>query len=285
MRTEHMQEFLSLAKNLNFTKTASEFYITQPTLSKHMQLVENEVGVPLFVRNGHDLSLTAEGQIACRYFQKILGGYDDMMREIEMSSTGVTGSIRLGLYALGGAELLETGLNVFYSKYPGIELTALNLPLYRIVQSLQGEEIDIGIIFQTRYLPENDFAFKQLGSYEWQAVVANTNQLASRSEVSLDDLRDMSMVLPREEREYSDLQLRILKDNSFEPSNIIYCNGATLIPSTLRSRDCYFIGMDNFNVDYLVGLPINDCELKVPVGMVYRKENDNPSIPYFLSCF
>ena len=285
MRTEYMREFLSLAKNLNFTKTAAELYITQPTLSKHMRLVEEEMGAPLFVREAHSVSLTKEGEAACKHFQRILAEYDDMMREVEMSSTGITGSIKLGLYDFGGAELLDPGIGIFYSRYPGIELISLDLTLHQIIQSLKSGEIDIGFIFDTRHLPRRDFAFKKLGRYEWEVLVADSSPLATLPEVRLDDLRGHPMVLPKIETEYCELQLQLLEEHGFKPSEIVYCDGANLIPSALKGRGGYFICVNNFRSDGLVSIPIADCTMRIPVGMAYRKDNSNPSIPYFLSCF
>lgn len=58
MRIEYLREYVRLAQTLSFTKTADEFYITQPTLSKHVQLMERELGASLLVRSTHETTLT-----------------------------------------------------------------------------------------------------------------------------------------------------------------------------------------------------------------------------------
>ena len=54
--------FLSLSKTLNFTKTANEFYVTQPTVSNYIKVLENSVGVQLLRRDSHSVSLTPAGK-------------------------------------------------------------------------------------------------------------------------------------------------------------------------------------------------------------------------------
>ena len=61
MRISHLEECIDLANTLNFTKTAQNFYLTQPVLSKHISNLERELGIQIFVRDHHGVSLTEMG--------------------------------------------------------------------------------------------------------------------------------------------------------------------------------------------------------------------------------
>ena len=285
MRTEYMREFVNLARSLSFTKTASEFYIAQSTLSKHIKSLEDELGTSLINRSTHEVTLTESGKLAYEHFQKILADYDDMVHGISMADMGFTGSISLGFYNFGGMELLGNGIDRFYSKYPGVELSAFTYPLYQIIESLRDGGIDVGLTFKTNSLPKGDFEFKELGEYEWEAVVYDTNPLAAKNEVTFDDLRSQPMVQPKMEVDFTEMQLQLLEDQGFEPSRIIYCNRTTLVPNMLKAKGGYFIGVNSFQNEHIIGLPISDCNIRIPAGLYYRKDNANPSIPCFLSCF
>ena len=65
--------FLALSKSLNFTQTAQEMYISQPTLSRNIAALEQEIGVQLLVRNTKSVELTAAGRHfaeSCAFFLK-----------------------------------------------------------------------------------------------------------------------------------------------------------------------------------------------------------------------
>ena len=77
MKLEYMREFLMLAKYKNFTRAADALFITQPGLSKHMDLLEKELGTPLLTRNTHQVALTEDGEQAIKAFQKNLHMFDE----------------------------------------------------------------------------------------------------------------------------------------------------------------------------------------------------------------
>lgn len=280
-----MREFLHLAKTLNFTKTATELYISQPTLSKHVQAMEEELGVPLLVRGSRGVSLTPEGEVACEHLSAIVDEYDQMARELKMVSAGISGSIRVGYMANGGFELIDAGVERFYAAYPGIELTFDSLSPNRVIRTLQEGRIDVGLVFQTASLPAGEFEFKKVGEYPWKVVVSEGNPLAHREEISFEDLAGQPFIQARSDREFSELQARLMDENGFEPAEIVYCSGTDLIPAILRSKGGYFIGVDALPREHLVGLPLAGCSSGIPVGLVYAKGSENACIPLFMSFF
>ena len=72
MDTLQLQLFLSLSKTLNFTKTANEFYVTQPTVSNYIKALEKSIGVTLLKRDSHSVSLTPEGKEFVAYANQLL---------------------------------------------------------------------------------------------------------------------------------------------------------------------------------------------------------------------
>jgi DNA-binding transcriptional LysR family regulator len=96
MNRQQMEIFLSLAKNLNFTKTANEFYTSQPTISRQISLLEEEWEVALFVRNKREVRLTPAGTIMFEKCQEALKIIDDGLQESRETESGTTGNIRIG---------------------------------------------------------------------------------------------------------------------------------------------------------------------------------------------
>ena len=72
MDTLQLRLFISLSQTLNFTKTANEFYVTQPTVSNYITALESSLGVTLLKRNSHSVSLTPEGKEFVNYANQLL---------------------------------------------------------------------------------------------------------------------------------------------------------------------------------------------------------------------
>lgn len=79
MNDEQMRCFLSAARNLSFTKAARELYMTQPTISRQIAALEQEVGTPLFVRQGRSLELTPAGKYLIEMAQSFTDQCDRLL--------------------------------------------------------------------------------------------------------------------------------------------------------------------------------------------------------------
>lgn len=285
MKTEYMVEYLNLAKTLSFTKTAAELYTSQPTLSKHIQALEDEIGAPLFNRSTHEISLTEEGKVVCEYFEKILGDCDEMLREVGLVSQGIAGNLNVGYMGNSGMEFLDPGVDAFYAKYPNIELKLTPMHPSKIIESLQDDEIDVGLLFETSHLPQREFEFKQLGLYEWKVVLSDKNPLANKSEISLEDLGDQPMVEAKSDEAFSELRSKFMEENGFEPAETVYCNESNFMAVIIRTKGGYYIGTDSLQRKDLVAVPLHTESPGVPIGLAYKRENPNQSISHFISCF
>lgn len=72
MNTQELKCFLRVADRLNFTRAAQELYLTPPTVTHHIQRLEKELGVTLFIRDNKSVRLTAAGEIFYQEPQDIL---------------------------------------------------------------------------------------------------------------------------------------------------------------------------------------------------------------------
>ncbi len=121
MDTLHLRLFLSLAKTLNFTKTANEFYVTQPTVSNYLKVLENSVGVTLLKRDSHSVSLTPEGKEFVAYANQILSLEAEAENRLRNISEGRRGYIRIATLS-SAAQLFSLCLEEFVQKYPGVQV-------------------------------------------------------------------------------------------------------------------------------------------------------------------
>ena len=89
MNIEHVKEFLVLTESKNYGEAAGRLHVSQPTLSRHICAIENELGVRLLERSNCGMTLTADGELAKRQFKCMLHYFNELMFTMEESTPSV----------------------------------------------------------------------------------------------------------------------------------------------------------------------------------------------------
>lgn len=105
MEIRVLNYFLMVAREENITKAANLLHITQPTLSRQLMQLEEELGVKLFVRNSHNISLTEDGLLLKRRAQEMITLAEKTKQEL-MREEEITGEIAIGSGELQGMGIL-----------------------------------------------------------------------------------------------------------------------------------------------------------------------------------
>lgn len=189
MNMSQIHEFIILAKFLNFTESAAKLHIAQPTLTKHIQALESEVGVELLVRTTQEIHLTPAGKIFFEGAISIIETYENMVNNIKTYKNSlevcVGGLIEYAVVrsTLGKTlrEMRKNSQNISIIQKPSNYCTSL-------YQSLINGEIDILIshIAKPKFEPNIDsyLLYDDLA----YAVVSSMNPLANKSELTLHDI-------------------------------------------------------------------------------------------------
>src|SRR5690606_2115587 len=91
-----LKVFYTVAQKLSFTKAASELFITQPAVTKHIREMELQIGAALFKRNGNSISITPSGEILLKYAEQIFHTYTELENELAQLNKVSEGSLRIG---------------------------------------------------------------------------------------------------------------------------------------------------------------------------------------------
>ena len=123
MNTERLYEFLVLSHVLNYTRAAKALYISQPILTRHIQALEAELGVPLFRRTTHGVTLTEAGRLLSNQAEGLLEKCDRALSLMRERNMPVQGSVRIAceLEISCAAQIREFTAR-FSERYPDIEL-------------------------------------------------------------------------------------------------------------------------------------------------------------------
>jgi DNA-binding transcriptional LysR family regulator len=122
MNTERLLEFTVLANTLNFSRTAQKFYISQSVLSRHIKEMEKELGVQLFNRSTHGVSLTDAGHVLLRDAEPLIQKTEEAVALLHSFKTDVKGSVRIACSEQTLCTPVQNFFRQFCEKYPDIFL-------------------------------------------------------------------------------------------------------------------------------------------------------------------
>lgn len=187
-----LKVFYTVALRLNFTKAATELYITQPAVSKHIQELEETYKTKLFERNGSKIALTPAGKILLQHTKNIFEIYREIDFDMSSFRNERQGLLRLGSSTTISQYIISPVLARFHQKQQDIKVNLLNGNTEQIENALINKEIEIGIVEgqsknqSIKYVP---FIKDEL------VLVCNTkNPLVKQNEISLKDLKSMKFI-------------------------------------------------------------------------------------------
>ena len=122
MKVEYLREFLALAQELNYTVAARKLFISQSTLSRHMQAMKHELGFSLLDATSHGVALTNYGKSALPVFRKMVKKYDSFLNRTLQLSKQVSGKLSIGLLYYFMDARFSGFLDHMRHKYPAVQI-------------------------------------------------------------------------------------------------------------------------------------------------------------------
>ena len=195
MEIKDMRAFNAFVEEGNISHAAQRLDIAQPALSRQMKRLETSLGVQLFERGSRRIRLTDAGRVLYSRVEHILGMVDGTVREITEIGSGIAGSIQLGTITTSGALLLPELISEFHRRYPQVTYQIWEAEGARILELLDNRVIEIAI---TRTQVDSKVYESIVLPNEPLVVVMNKDQVigASDSEVRMEELRDMPIIIP-----------------------------------------------------------------------------------------
>lgn len=195
MNTNRIYEFLVLSKLLNFSRAAEALYISQSVLSRHMQELEEEFGVPLLKRTTHAVVLTEAGRVLAKEGPELINKWDSSLRRLRSQNMPAKGSVRIGMgLEFSYSNHIRKFLREFRSRYPDIDLKYDVLPGSTPAAVIQ--EYDLFFTPCTFHdLPDRmqHILVRRHGTY---ALLPPDHPLMSNSAVSLHQLAGQTLIVP-----------------------------------------------------------------------------------------
>lgn len=219
MELRVLRYFLTVAKEQSFTKAAEQLHITQPTLSRQLAALEEELGTLLFNRSGRNITLTNEGLLLKRRALEIIDLEDKIVDEFRENDGVVEGVISIGCGEFAAVEILAKICESYKKKYPLVQISLHTGTADVIYEMMNKGLVDIGLFLEPVNTDGLDYIRMQ-DSDHWVVGMRPDDPLAKKEYIRKEDLLKVPLILPERVGVQSELANWFGKD--FEKLNVAF---------------------------------------------------------------
>ena len=198
-----LQYFLAVVREENITKAAQLLHITQPTLSRQLMGLEQELGVKLFSRNNHSVTLTEEGMLFRRRAEEIVTLSEMTKRELKQEAM-LTGEISIGSGEYHGSCHLSGILAAFRAEHPNVTYSIYSGNSDNIKERIERGTLDIGLLLEPVEISKYDFLHFPVPE-TWNALVRSDSPLAQKPYLTPQDIVPYPAVFSRRDQIRSEI--------------------------------------------------------------------------------
>src|SRR5437660_5253499 len=194
MELRHLRYFVAVAENLNFTKAAASLHLAQPSLTRQIHNLEEEIGVRLLNRTKSQVTLTEEGRTFLVDARRILALASESVQAVQRLSRGETGHLNIAYSSNFNFELLPETLGAFRRTFPHIALNLFDMTPAEQFRALEARKIDLGFVGLRPPAATRDLQWEVIARHTTVVVLPLKHPLARKRQISLADLKTMFFV-------------------------------------------------------------------------------------------
>lgn len=285
IRIDYIREFVRLADTMSFSKASEDLFISQPSLSRHVSVLEAELGVKLLERSTRNVALTSAGTELYADFLRLLDAERAIAEHARTLSSGFSGQVRICAPFYWDAAFVEPMILAFSQQHPDVQVE-LNIcdPIEGMNRLLQGKaDVCTGLPLQAR--PEVEY--RKLADERLCAVLPADHPLAGRPVLSMEDLSGERFVLLDMDAGHAKQEAamyQLLVRHGVDPAQFIYVKNLETLGITMRQMGAVCLmmeGMGNLHRDYLVSVPLSDEDCSLPLYIFRRKDSADEAVLAF----
>ena len=195
MELRTLKYFLVVAREENITKAAALLHVTQPTLSRQMMQLEEELGVQLFTRSSHNIILTEQGMLLKRRAQELVSLAEKTKQELAQQQI-LNGEVAIGSGEYRSSVLLAQILAQFHKQHPQVRYEIFSGNSDDIKERIERGLLDVGFLLEPVDVSKYEFVRIPIRE-EWGVLVSEGSKLAQKTSVTPQDLADKSLLFAR----------------------------------------------------------------------------------------
>lgn len=280
--------FVTVAEELHFSRAAERLHMTQPPLSRQIQLLEHSIGTALFDRTNRRVRLTPAGRSLLPEARTILRLAENASLSARRVGMGEAGTVSVGFTAAAGYRFLPDAVTQWRAAFPGIELQLREMVSNDQIEALASSRLDLGLLRPP--ITRDGLRSRRIVREPLVAALPQAHPLLEQPTLRLRDFDHQPLVMysPDDARYFYDLVARIFSRYGITPRYEQHVSqihsvlalvrsglGVALVPEAATSLR--YDGIVYRNVTGLA--PARPVELH----LVWRADNDNPALPRLLS--
>lgn len=242
MNLESLNCFLAAAQEHSLSRAAETLHVSQPTLSRRLKELENELGTQLYVRHSHSIQLTETGQLLKERAQDILGLVQSAEDEIRSGrELEISGRVSIGAAESWNVHVLTRAAVQVRQRHPGIALEICSGDFGEVLDSLNHGSLDFGLVLHA----VNEELYESLrlpGEDRYVVLMRRDAPLADRKQIRPEDLTGQPLILARTMYQTELMDTLLNGHREIRPAglyNLIY-NGSLMVEDGLG----YAIALD-----------------------------------------
>ena len=203
MELRHLRYFVAVADDLSFTRAAAALHLAQPSLTRQIHNLEEELGVRLFDRSRNQVALTDEGRAFLIDARRLLSLSVESVKSVQQLSRGESGQLNLGYLFRFNFDLLPNALMQFGHTRPDVAVNLFDMPPGAQIRALENRKIDLGFIGLrpvSRREKSDPLVWSCITHHEVVAVLPVDHPLAKKRVIDIADLGDVYFVTMSEEK-------------------------------------------------------------------------------------
>lgn len=223
LNMEQLRNFVVTARTQNLTKSAEQLYISQPTLSRMIAKLEEDLGAQLFDRKGKNIQLNAYGQLVLEFAKSTFSGLDELNRQFDCLKAGIGGSVQVGSsFTNGNTGWIEQCVRWFVFAHPDVRFSFFEMNPAELSEALARREIDIAL--SSLGYNEREIEWKTLYTEHMGVLMSEKNELAKKQSVSAADI-------------CTERILMVNHDSDMDRTIIDFCQAQGLTPNIFYQID------------------------------------------------
>jgi DNA-binding transcriptional LysR family regulator len=287
MELRHLRYFVAVADALNFTKAAEQLRLAQPSLTRQIHNLEEELGVRLFNRTKNQVSLTAEGRAFLSDAKRLLAQAAESVNSVQRLSRGHTGELNIAYLSNFNFELIPASLAAFRLNCPHVSLNVFEMTPAEQLRALEARKVDLGFVGLKPPQTSKDLQWECISHHEIVVVLPAHHPMAKKQSIHITALKDEFFIGMSERthpgfREWlvgvcepGSFTPRIIQDTELEAALmhvIAQGMGVTLARSQIRK-------LAHPGVVFRALIPA----IKTDHWIAWNRNNDSPSLAQYVS--
>lgn len=244
MELRVLNYFLLVAREENITKAAQLLHVTQPTLSRQLMQLEEELGVKLFHRGKHSVSLTEDGMLLRRRAQELVSLSEKTKMELRHKEEMPAGEIAIGCGETKSMSILSENMISFRKRYPLVQFSIYSAIADDIKERIEKGLLDMGLLTEPVDISKYEFCRMPVKE-RWGILARVDSPLAAKGFVTPEDLREVPLLMVQ--RELVKNELANWFGDCFEQLEVaatynLIVNAASMVEKGLGVALCFDLG-------------------------------------------